>query len=40
MSLFRTQLKKRERQVKQRELKKLSSFFSPLPNRTKTSNMP
>ena len=37
MSLFWRQVKKRERQVKRLELKKLSSSFSPLPNRRKNS---
>ena len=36
-SFFQTQVKKKERQVKRLELKKLSSSFSPLPNRKKNS---
>ena len=40
MPLFQTQVEKRERQVKQTELRKLSSSFSPIPNRKETSNMP
>ena len=40
VSPFRRQAKRREKQVKRLEVEKLSSSFSPSPDRKKTSNMP